>query len=475
MAQGTTVEKQQASGEGMDVAVEPRERGGEPGTQLPDDTLTLAGALRTAVDHSPDLSASRARLSGEEAGRWADWGAFLPRVRGQADFDRTDATRITFQGEEGISERSPEPLSFTRMSANQYIRLEWTLLEGGRRIRDFQEGRARVDAARHRISASGRGVVARVKRAYFEALKQERLTAVARRQLEARRQELAVTRERVEAGVGTRTDLLGARVEEGEAELALLDARNRAEQERRRLRREMGLRRTAAPSTPALLDVETLPDADGLEAERLIRAALASDPEIRALEADARAASATASMGWTRYVPEVRLSYGRARSESQPGDAAFLNLDPSDSFGTVGLSFSWDLFGGFDRREESGRAHARLGEARAESRERRLEIEQRVGDLLSEIRRRAERLQVLERNVELAAERLELARESYRAGIRTFDELQVFIDEDRSAQEELSRERYEYLKRWADLEELTGPLSEIGGPAIGSPEAGSDG
>ena len=440
------------------------------------DTLSLDRALRLALQNSPELSAARARLSGEQAGRWADWGAFLPEVTASANFDRTSATRVTFQGEDGRYREAPEPLSFTRKSANQQLRMDWTLLEGGRRILDFREGEARVEAARHRLTVDERAVVGKVKRAYFDALEQQRLLDVARRQLAARREELEVTRRRVEAGVATRTDSLGARGEVGRARLALLDARDLAERERRNLRRVMGLRRNGDHSFGSLREMGRLPDADALARERLVRKAVSTDPEIRALEADARAASAASSAPWTRYVPEVRASYAHIRSENGAGGARFLNLDPSDSFGQLGLTVSWSLFQGFDRKERTGRARAELDEARAERTKRHLEIEQEIGDLLSELRRRADRLEVLEQNFEVARERLELARESYEAGIRTFDDLQVFIDEDRQAEEQLTRERYRYLKLWADLEELVGPLSELSSTAsLGTAAAGSAG
>lgn len=429
------------------------------------DTLSLDRALRLALQNSPELSAARARLSGEQAGRWADWGAFLPEVTASADFDRTSATRVTFQGEDGQYREAPEPLSFTRKSASQQLRLDWTLLEGGRRILDFREGEARVEAARHRLTVNERSVVGKVKRAYFDALEQQRLLDVARRQLEARREELEITRRRVEAGVATRTDSLGARGEVGRARLAVLDARDLAERERRSLRRVMGLRRGGEGSFSSLRDMGQLPDADALDRERLVRKAVSTDPEIRALAADARAASAASTAAWTRYVPEVRASYAHIRSENGAADARFLNLDPSDSFGQLGLTVSWNLFQGFDRRERTGRARAELDEARAERTKRHLEIEQQIGDLLSELSRRADRLAVLEDNFDVARERLELARESYEAGIRTFDDLQVFIDEDREAERQLTRERYRYLKLWADLEELVGPLSELASTA----------
>lgn len=423
------------------------------------DTLSLERALTTALAENPEVEVARARRANASAGRMADWGALLPDATASAQFNRTDGTRLTFEGEDGTPRESPEPISFTTKSAAQRLRLEWTLLESGRALFDLKEGAARVDAATHRISASERAVAGRVKRAYFEALGQQRLLDVAERQLEARRADLEVTRERVEAGVGTRTDLLGARVEVGNAELAVLDARDLARQQLRTLRAEMGLRDAPTHGAARLEDVETLPDVARLDREALVAGALRTDPEVRALEADADAASTATSRGWTRYLPEVTASYTRTLSEDGGPDAAFFNFDPSDSFDGLGMTVSWNLLDGFGRQEEIATARARLGEARAEKRRRVIEIEREIANLLSELRRRSNRLEVLRRNVELAGERLELARVSYEEGIRSFDQLQQFIDEESRAEEQLVRERYEYLKRWADLEEVAGGLS----------------
>jgi len=423
------------------------------------DTLTISEAVRLAARRNPELQGARARLSGEEAGRWADWGAFLPDVIGRADFDRTNATRITFQGEDGTFQAAPEPFTFTRKSASQQLALEWTLLEGGRRILDVKEGEARVEAAEHRFSLNEREVVARVRRGYLDALEQERLLEVARRQLAARLEELEVTEERVEAGVGTRTDLLGARIEVGRAELAQLEARELQERRRRDLERELGLEDPGVLSERPLEGAPRLPDPDALDVGRLVERAVTGDPGLRALQADQKAASAVATSEWTRYLPEVRARYARSRSESGDASASFFRFDPTDSFGTLGMTISWNIFQGFDRRERTGRARAELNEIRAERRDRALELTKRVESLQVELRSRRDRLEVLERNMELARERLDLARESYREGIRTFDELQVFIDEERAAEEAFLRERFETLRRWVDLEEIVGPLN----------------
>ena len=89
-------------------------------------------------------------------------------------------------------------------------------------------------------------------------------------------------------------------------------------------------------------------------------------------------------------------------------------------------------------------------------------VEQQVRDLVTDIERGDRRLRVLDRNVELAEEGLELTREQYRLGTVQYINLQRAIDDLDAAEQQAFEQRYELLKRWAELEELVG-----GGPVDG--------
>lgn len=422
------------------------------------DTLSLAEAIQTALSRNPAIEAGRADVSAEGAARWADWGALLPDVSGTADFARVEGTRFTFQGEEGVSRRSREPIDFVRKGVQQLLEVDWHVLDGGRRWFDLKEGAASRRAASFRLDARQREAVARVKRAYFEALKEQRLADAAERQLEARREEAEFTRHRREVGTATRADLLGARVEVGQAEVRHIDAERRSARDRRALREAMGVRAAEAPAVDRVASVD-VPDAYGLDAKELVERAVSGDPRARALAAEAEAASAASGAAWTRYVPDVWLNYTKWRSEIRGPGADFFNFDPSDDFGQVTFSVTWDLFEGFGRREATARARAEARRARAKRTERLLELEAEVANRVDEIRARKKRLDVLERNRRLTRERLELARMRYREGQMDFEALQTLIDDVIAAEEAVYTERSEYLKAWSDLEQMVGDLA----------------
>lgn len=421
------------------------------------DTLTLSEVVRTALSNSPEIAAARAGVDAEGAARWADWGSLLPEIHTSADFARIEGNRVTFEGEEGVAREAAESISFVRKGARQSASLHWELLDGGRRYFRLKEGAARERAASRRLDRRGRVVAAGVKRVYFEALKEQRMVETSSRQLRAREKELRRTRERHRAGSVGRLDLLGAKKEVREARVRLLDARRRASEMIRRLRVVMGVR-PEGPSADVQLEGVELPRPGELAADELVSRALSTDPELGAIAAEIDAASAAAGASWTRYLPQIRLSYGELRSEVGGPESEFFKFSPRDDFSQVALSASWSPFQGFGRREERARARAEERRAKADRRARRLEVEAEVRSRVEEIRRRFERVQALEENREIARERLELARMRYEADRMAYDRYQAFIDDATAAENALHEERASYLKAWAELEELVGEI-----------------
>lgn len=432
------------------------------------DTLTLDAAVRAAVAGSPDVASAQASLDAAGAARLADWGAFLPTATANASFSRNEFTTVTFQDPTGASQELPEPLTGVRKSSFQGLSFRWSLLQGGERIAGYRAGGERLEASRRRLSSAERSAAADAAGAYLEALKRQRLVEVAARQLEARRRDLEMTRRRYEVAAADRTDLVGARADVADAELAVLETREAARSSRGALRVSMG-REGELPSDAVLADVEELPPAEGLDADRLAERALSRHPELRALEAEAAAASAERWAARARYLPDVTVGYSLTRSEALGPEGSFFVLDPSNTGQGLSLGLSWSLFGGFSRREQEARSAADLRRARAQRTKRELEVEKAVRDRVEEIRRRASRLKILRRKEELARERVELAREQYRLGALDFFDLQAAVERLTGAERERIRERYDYLLAWVELERRAGDLEGRGLSALRSP------
>lgn len=419
------------------------------------DTLTLDGAIRLALDRHPDAVGARARLGAAAAEQRAGWGAFLPQADASLFFQRSSFTTVTFPSPEGPSQRLDEPIEDVSKAASQGLSFSWDLLRGGQRFTDMRRTRAGVRSANNRVSQTERDITAAVEIAYYEALKQMGLVDVARRQLDGRRRDLEVARRRYEIAAVNRTDVLGAEIEVGQAEIALLEALDAEAGAQRELRFSMGM--AAEGPRFNLREVGPPPDATALDEAELAGVALSTKPEIRALEADVVAASAGLWGSRSRYLPNISLSYNLARSEQGGVDAPLFQFGPDNTSQTFSIQASWNLFDGFTREQQTAQARADLRAAESSLALQRITVDKEVRNLVRQIQTGARRLELQERNRDLARQRVDMMRERYRLGTVEYTDLLTATQQLTEAERALIQERYEHLKGWASLE------AEIGG------------
>ena len=420
------------------------------------EVTTLESALRTALTLNPNIESSSAVAAAATSSRWADWGAFLPTADIRAALSQTDFTTVTFVDPTGVSQELEDPITATRKSSSGSLSFQMALLNP-ERIANIKAGDARENAADFRLTATERVVIRDVKRSYFEALKQKKLFDVSERQLEARRQDFQVTEQRYRIAAASRSDLLGAEIDLSDAELRLLDTEEALSRALRQLQVTLGVPVTNTDAgSIELVDVDRVPDAAGLDAEALVTSALAFNPNLLALRQDQRAASADLWSAKASYLPRIDIGYSFGRSKELGRDESLLDFSPANTSDGFVISGSWSLFSGFTRKRQTAQADQQERQAAAQLTAEQFQIEKDVRDLVKELKRRSQRLIIIERNVGLAGERLDLAREQYRLGSIPYFNLQQAIDRLTLTEQSLFQERYDYLIGWANLEENVG-------------------
>ncbi len=423
--------------------------------------LTLEGALEMALTRSPTLESAEASAAAASSARWADWGAFLPTARANASLAATDFTNVTYLTPEGSPAIIDPPLTDNSKSSNASLSFGLGLLNP-ERIANVKAGAARKDAAYLRLTAAQRTVIRDVKRSYFEALKQRRLLEVAERQLDARRVDLEVTQDRYRIAAASRSDLLGAEIDASDAELRVLQTEDALGAAVRALQVQMADPVSIEAGLVTLVEVDRVPDADLLDVSSLVRAAHQSNPSLAALLKDESAAKQDLWAARATYLPQIDLGFVFGRGLQLGRDQSLFEFSPANTSTSFQIIGSWSLFEGFERKRQTAAADERVTRARSDWTAGALQLDKDVRDLVQEIQRRDQRLEILERNRILADERLELAREQYRLGSIPYFNLQQAIDRTTQAEQSLFTERYDYLIRWADLEEIVGPALASG-------------
>lgn len=353
------------------------------------------------------------------------------------------------------------------------LNLSYTL--SGRTFFQTSRSRAERRAAEAGIDAAAFTLTTDVTRQYLLALRAQEAVKVAERQVERAAEIFELADARVRVGAAVATEGKQAEVEQGRAEVALLEAVNLLATERLRLMEQIGAEfgEDVELTEPfELFDIQ-------YDRQELVRQAMGAHPELRSLRAtgSARVAasrevrsdffpSLSVSVDWsgfTRQIGDTDFLLGQARGSVDaqrnqcllmneisaglnqpltgfPSDCSGIILTPADEqrllSGNRAFPFDFErqpvsavvrvslpIFTGFSRKRQAEAADAAAEDAqfavRAEELRLRTEVAERLGDAQTTYRIAA----IEERNREVAGEQLALARERYRLGAAPFLDL----------------------------------------------------
>ncbi|MGH7573304.1 MAG: TolC family protein, partial [Gemmatimonadota bacterium] len=214
-------------------------------------------------------------------------------------------------------------------------------------------------------------------------------------------------------GTATRSDVLRAELETGNAEIALIDAETALRSSRLELGRQLGLESGAEPAEGAL--PESVPPLPALS--DLVAWAMDRSPEVVASAAGLDAARAARWAAVGSYLPTLRASGGY--------DWLAIDFPPDDRSWSLRLTASLPLFDNFGREAEIARASADQRLAEAEARDAAIGVRVTVENAANEIEAAERRTGIARRAVDLAREDLRVVEERYRIGSATILDLQA--------------------------------------------------
>lgn len=403
-----------------------------------DQEMTLDEAVDRALQRSPQLAQSQQALENAGWARRTTVGSFLPTLSSSSSMSIRSATQ-----------RDPDTGELRSGSSDSYgagLSVSYDIFSGFSRFRDLDGTAADLNAAEARLVDQRYAVVLQTQNAFFQALRQEELVAVAQARVAQADASLGLTRTRADLRVATVSDTLRARLEFVNARQALLQAEANLRTARVNLGRQVGVPVSVAPVTPDGLEPAPL----ALDDEELVAMAVNSSPSVLAAEASASAAQASARASRSSYYPSVRMSSGYNWS----------NQDPSFTGGSTswnwGLSASLPLFNGFNREATVGRADQTLRVARMQEDDSRLAARAEVVAALESLRTAEQAILIAQEAVAVAEEDLRVIQERYAQGVaRIFDVVQSQVSLDQ-ARVDLVGARYDYVLARAELEAIVG-------------------
>lgn len=364
--------------------------------------VSLEQAVAMALEVDPGAVAAAGAETTAAAELRQARAAFLPSLFANSSYGNSSNERF---------DQATGRLQSESYTAN--LSLGYDIFTGGRRVAEQRSARAVVGAASARRRAQRFETVLATQRSFYGAAAAAELVAAAEQRLARARQQLSFAQTRIELGSATRSDLLRAELEVGNAELAVVDAQSAQRRTRLELGRQIGVESEVRPAAgvlpaaaPDLPAVATL----AARAERTAPEAVAARAELRAAEAERWSAR-------TAYLPTLRLTSGY--------DWSSFDFPPRDEAWSLRLTASVPIFNGLAR--ETNIARARVAERNAQARERDARIGVRIAaeDATREIAAAERRVEIAARAVVLAQEDLRVQEERYRIGNSTILDLQT--------------------------------------------------
>jgi outer membrane protein len=462
-------------------------------------SLTLAEAVDLALQYNR----SYRQVANDRSS--ANWGVrnaysqlFLPSVSTSLGFGYRGPGSQEFAG-------STFALESSTIGSDYSLSLNWQL--SGATMTQPGLARAQRRATVAQIEGAEVNLRAAVQQQYLAALQAEAQVRIVQIQVTRNDEFLRLAQARFQVGQATMLDVRQAEVAKGQADVALLQARQTVLVEKLRLFQQIGL---PAPEDP---NVVTLPDTFPVTEPTwaladLLRSAEEGNPDVAVLEARAAAArssekSAKAqwlptlnfSAGWSGYTQEftnsdylvasARNQLDGQRLECDYANANWLNpgatelacqaltLSPADEqrivtrndvfpFSFTGqpfsarVSLSLPIFNQFGRESRIANASQLADDARELAEDQRLIVRTNVSQAYYGLIAAFQAIGIQETSRVAAQEQLRLATERYRVGSGTFFELLDAQVAEQRAEADYINAIYAYHRAIASLEAAVG-------------------
>lgn len=427
--------------------------------------LTLEEAMGIATGANPTYlqAENQLGLNGPQA-RSVWMGQILP----QLNFTLLSTGyngRLRRIGTDNFGNPIPNPSAswFYDSSTRQGLSLSWNVdgpsfLNARSDLQQSQRGR------RLALTAAETSLRSTVEQQFLAALQQRELLTVAEEIAEARRNDLASAERLFELARNSRVDVLNAEVQVDQQRIDVSQQRRAYEQAILQLGTTLGDRDLP---TLELVDPEIpIFDPSTLDEEALIERALRESPQVLEAQSQVEGARIGAQSADAYKWPSLNISYQLTRYiATRNADGLFeVGYDPDEldhSF-QIGLTVPF-LNSYFQNRYSEVQADVQLDNQREALRQTQLDLVADVRSGLIDLRNQHETYVVAVRQEQVAIRATEAAREEYRLGARTFEQLQQAIEAEINARQTVINSRFQFLNALNTLETAVGgPVTPAG-------------
>ncbi len=433
--------------------------------------LTLEQALDYAAGSNPELrrATNSAGLNGVEMrNTWID--QILPSAN-LTLFQTAFTGNLTRQALDDFGNPRPNPSTDWNYFSNTQHRLQLNWSFQGASLFQTHRSQALVNDDRdlERMRALT-DVQIEVQRLFIDALEQRELLELEGELIEARATDLDIAERLFTLAVRTRVDVLNAELEIERQALAHRRQQTTYERALLSLRTAIGL----TDERDITVEDAVLPlfDPVNFDAISLISRALEVNPSVLQSEVAIRTAEVELSQQKSAWWPQIDMGVAVYRQAYEPEGAALFDRSiAKDLESNFYVQFSIPILNGLTQQDlQKQRAAVTLSNQRETDRQARLELEATIRGAVLDLSNEWESHQLSERAGIIAGEALRLAREEYRLGIRSFEDLRTTVQQDADTRRQAIAARHSFVDALLALEAAVGSSVRemIPGSAVGA-------
>ncbi|HTK48177.1 MAG TPA: TolC family protein [Gemmatimonadaceae bacterium] len=405
--------------------------------------IPLPQAVSLAQENALGAVQARGQVRTAESSVRAARAALFPSINLTMGQVNQSGDRFDSQGRL-VPFLAPQPWSYSTG-----IQSSLNLFDGGRRLNEIKRTRSDVGAAAANEVNERFNIALQVKTQYYGILAARESEAAARAQLQQAQEQLKASIARTAAGVATLSDSLRSVVAVGNAQLALITARNNLRVASAALTRLVGSETpvTALPADTADLALTPIDSAT-------LAGLLDEGPAVKEAEAQLTSARTSVRTARTPYLPTIDLTYSRSGN----GFDKFYGIgDKSLAYtNNFSIRLAYPLWNNYQREDALNRARVQADVAEATVRDTRLAAQQTFVQQLGALRTAQQRIALQQVSVQAAQEDLRVQQQRYALGASTLLDVltsQSTLDAARSA---LIQARQDFRVARAQLEALVG-------------------
>ena len=406
--------------------------------------IALREAVSLAEQNGLAAVQSRGQVKNAESAVRTARGALLPSLNISLNQTNTSGDQLDPITGVVTPRRATRPWTYST-GLNSSL----NLFDGGRRLNEVKRARYDVSAAEANEVNTKFNLALQVKTQYYAILAAREAEAAAQAQLLQAQEQLKTSILRTRAGVVTLSDSLRSVITVGNAQLALITARNNVRVASAALTRLIGSETLVTAQPSDTLDTGLSP-VDSATLAGL----LDEGPQVRAAEAQLASARSSVRSSFTSYLPTVDLTYSRGGTANNQYYG--LNGDPLAYSNSFGLRLGYNLFNNFTREDALSRAKVAADLSEAQLRDVRLAARQTLVQQLAALRSAQQRIVIQQASLDAAREDLRVQQQRYALGASTLLDVltsQTTLDAARSA---LIQARQDVRIARAQLEALVG-------------------